>query len=80
TDNAYVQAAILAVATDVSGIVQKIEVHENQQVAAGDVLFRLDDLPLRLTLTRAEAQVGIVRNDLTALHASYRDMQEQILQ
>ncbi|WP_252720662.1 hypothetical protein, partial [Acinetobacter baumannii] len=27
-----------------------------------------------------EAQIGIVRNDLTALHASYRDMQEQILQ
>lgn len=80
TDNAYVQAAILAVATDVSGIVQKIDVRENQQVAAGDVLFRLDDLPLRLALTRAEAQVGIIRNDLVALHASYRDMQEQIVQ
>ena len=78
TDNAYVRADIVNLATDVSGIVQSIEVHENQQVAAGDVLFRLDDLPMRLALTRADAQVGLVKNDLLALQTSYRDMQAQI--
>lgn len=80
TDNAYVQSAMLAVSTDVSGIVRGIAVHENQTVAAGDELFRLDDQPFRLALAGAEAQIGIVRNDLTALKASYHDMQEQIRQ
>ena len=80
TDNAYVQSAMLAVSTDVSGIVRNIAVHENQRVAAGEVLFRLDDQPFRLALAGAEAQIGIVTNDLTALKASYHDMQEQIRQ
>jgi multidrug resistance efflux pump len=53
-------------ATDVSGIVKEIGVSNNQEVAEGQVLFRMDDLPFRLALERAEAQVGIVRNDLSA--------------
>ncbi|HWX50779.1 MAG TPA: HlyD family secretion protein [Roseomonas sp.] len=78
TENAYVRADMVGVTTDVSGIVTEVAVHENQRVAVGDVLFRLDDQPFRLALTRAEAQVGIVANDLNALKASYRDMQAQI--
>ncbi|MDB5367172.1 MAG: hemolysin secretion protein [Rhodospirillales bacterium] len=80
TENAYVRADMVALSTDVSGIVAAIPVHDNQPVAAGDVLFRLDDLPFRLALQRAEAQVGTVRNDIEALKASYRDMQAQIAQ
>ena len=78
TDNAYVQADMVGVATDVSGIVQSIDVHENQHVQTGEVLFRLDGKPMQLALDRADAGLGIVRNDLTALKASYRDMQAQI--
>ncbi len=48
TENAYVQADMVGVANDISGIVSKIEVKENQPVAVGDVLFRLDDKPFRL--------------------------------
>ncbi len=80
TDNAYLQADKVGVSTDVSGIVQAINVHDNQTVKADDVLFTLDDQPFRLALQRAEAQVGITRNDLNALKANYRDMQEQIKQ
>lgn len=80
TENAYVQADMIGVATDVSGIVAEVAVHENQIVKAGDVLFRLDDQPFRLSLERADAQIGIVRNELAALQASYRDMQAQIAQ
>jgi membrane fusion protein (multidrug efflux system) len=40
----------------------------------------MDDLPFRLALERAEAQIGIVRNDLNALKANYGDMQAQIKQ
>lgn len=80
TDNAYVKADKVGITTDVSGIVKEIDVKENDHVAEGQVLFRFDDLPFRLALERAEAQVGIVRNDLNALKANYRDMQEQIKQ
>lgn len=80
TENAYVRADMVAVSTDVSGIVRDIAVHENQTVQAGDVLFRLDDLPFRLALDRANAQVGIVAASLDAMKASYRDMQAQIRQ
>src|ERR1700681_4398058 len=80
TDDAYVEADKVGISTDVSGIVKEIDVRNNQQVEAGEVLFRLDDLPFRLALERAEAQVGIVRNDLNALKANYGDMQAQIKQ
>jgi membrane fusion protein (multidrug efflux system) len=80
TDNAYVEADKVGVSTDVSGIVKAIDVRNNQRVDAGEILFRLDDLPFRLALERAEAQVGIIRNDLNALKANYRDMQAQITQ
>jgi membrane fusion protein (multidrug efflux system) len=80
TDNAYVEADKVGISTDVSGIVKKIEVGNNQLVKDGQVLFRLDDLPFRLALERADAQVGTVRNDLNALKANYRDMQAQIRQ
>jgi membrane fusion protein, multidrug efflux system len=80
TDDAYVEADKVGISTDVSGIVTEIGVSNNQVVAEGQVLFRMDDLPFRLALERAEAQLGIVRNDLNALKANYGDMQAQIKQ
>ena len=77
-DDAYVEADKVGVSTDVSGIVSQVDVTENQHVEAGQVLYRLDDLPFRLALQRADAQLGMVRNALDALKANYRDMQAQI--
>jgi membrane fusion protein (multidrug efflux system) len=77
-DDAYVEADKVGLSTDVSGIVSQVDVTENQHVEAGRVLYRLDDLPFRLALQRAEAQLGMVRNALDALKANYRDMQAQI--
>jgi membrane fusion protein (multidrug efflux system) len=80
TDDAYVEADKVGISTDVSGIVKDVAVTENQHVEAGQVLYRLDDLPFRLALERAEAQVGIVRNNLNALKANYGDIEAQIKQ
>jgi membrane fusion protein (multidrug efflux system) len=80
TDNAYVQADMVGLSTDVSGIVTQILVHDNQKVAKGDILFKLDPLQFQLALDRAEAQVGNTRNDLIALQTSYRNMQAQVEQ
>src|SRR6195256_2600332 len=80
TDDAYVEADKVGISTDISGIVKEVDVSNNQHVEKGQVLFHLDDLPFLLALERADAQVGIVRNDLNALKANYRDMQAQIKQ
>jgi membrane fusion protein (multidrug efflux system) len=80
TDDAYVEADKVGVSTDVSGIVKEVDVMENQHVATGDVLYRLDDLQFRLALDRATAQIGMVGDSLNALKANYRDMQAQIQQ
>jgi membrane fusion protein, multidrug efflux system len=79
-DDAYVEADKVGVSTDVPGIVAEVAVTENQHVQAGQILYRLDDLQLRLALARAEAQIGTVRDALNALKANYRDMQSQIEQ
>ena len=79
-DDAFVEADKVGVSTDVSGIVREVDVTENQQVKAGQILYRLDDLPFRLALARAEAQLGMVADDLNALKANYRDMQARIKQ
>ena len=79
-DDAYVEADQVGISTDVSGIVKEVDVADNQHVQAGQILYRLDDLPFRLALQRAEAQVGTVRNDLHGLGADYRDVQAQIAQ
>jgi len=79
-EDAYAEADKVGVSTDVSGIVKQVNISENQHVQAGQVLFVLDDLPFRLALARAEAQVGTVRNDVNVLKANYKDMQAQIKQ
>ena len=58
TDDAYVEADKVGVSTDVSGIVKEVDVAENQHVEAGRGLYRLDELPCRLALQRAAAQIG----------------------
>jgi membrane fusion protein, multidrug efflux system len=80
TDDAYVEADSVEVSTDVSGFVTEVDVTENQHVIASQILYRLDDLPFRLALERAQAEAGMVRDDLLALKARYRDMQAQLMQ
>ncbi|MGE0008701.1 MAG: HlyD family secretion protein [Parvibaculaceae bacterium] len=72
TDNAYVRAPIMNVAADVPGTVARVAVRENQHVEKGDLLFTLDQEPFRIALAGAKAQLGMVRNDLVALQATYR--------
>ncbi|MBS0235274.1 MAG: HlyD family secretion protein [Proteobacteria bacterium] len=80
TDNAYVEADVVGVSNDISGIVKEVVVHDNQKVKKGDVLFKLDDEPFRIALDKADAQLGMVKNDLLAMRTSYKDMQAQIAQ
>src|SRR5919199_1345154 len=57
TDDAYIQADKLLVATDVSGIVQEIAVREGQEVRPGQLLFRLDPAPFQHAVDGARAEL-----------------------
>ncbi|MDX7949651.1 HlyD family secretion protein [Lichenihabitans sp. Uapishka_5] len=78
TDNAYVQAQMLGLSTDVSGTVSEIAVHNNQHVAKGQLLFRLRPDSFHIALEGAEAQLGTVRNQVLTLQASYKQSMAQI--
>lgn len=80
TDNAYLQANIVGVSTDVAGIVQSVEVHENEEVKAGQVLFRLKPEPFEIALAGARAKLEATRNQLLNLKASYREALAQTAQ
>ena len=80
TDNAYVHAGKLTVATDVSGIVADVSVKESQKVDKGQVLFTLDQEPFRIALAGAEANLGTVRNQLVTLQATFRQKLAQVAQ
>jgi membrane fusion protein (multidrug efflux system) len=80
TDNAYVKAAMSEISTEVDGRVQEVDVKENQKVAKGDVLFRLDPEPYRIALQKADAQLGMVKSDILALEVGYKAKQEQVAQ
>ena len=64
TDDAYVKQDKIPISTDVSGRVIDVLVGDQQPVKKGDLLFRLDDEPFRISLERAEAQLAMVRMDL----------------
>ncbi|MGE0723989.1 MAG: HlyD family secretion protein [Alphaproteobacteria bacterium] len=78
TDNAYVRADKVTVTTDVSGMVAAVLVEENQVVARGAPLFRLDPEPFEIALARAEAEYAVVLNDLATLRANHRQRRESI--
>ena len=58
TRDGRVRADVVQVAPDVSGIVTEVAVRDNQRVAAGDLLFRIDRERYRLALAQAEAAVA----------------------
>ncbi|EJM25583.1 multidrug resistance efflux pump [Pseudomonas sp. GM21] len=80
TDNAYIQAERVGVSTDVAGIVAAIEVHDNQAVSKGQVLFRLKPEPFEIALARAKAQLESARNQILFLKASYNQSLAEIAQ
>lgn len=74
TENAYVKANIVAISASVTGRVIEVLVQDNQAVAAGDVLFRLDPAPYQIAVAGARAQMDVVLTDVQSLRAEYRAM------
>lgn len=78
TDDAYVGGDVTVIAPKVAGFISQLEVTDNQQVHAGDLLLKLDDRDYRTALAKADAAVAIQRAALTNLDAT-RNLQNAIV-
>ena len=70
TDNALIDAPVVSVAPEVSGRIVEVMVHENDMVAAGAPLFRIDDAPYRIALLDAQAAVANARVQVAQLQGT----------
>ena len=78
TDDAYVEADKVGVSTDVSGIVQDVDVGENQHVTAGQVLYRLDPRQFQIALDNARANLAQTVLGIEAMKKDYARMLSDI--
>lgn len=67
TDNAYIAQDKVSVSSDVAGRIVTVAVRENQQVKAGQLLFRIDPVPYRIALAQADAAVATARVEVSTL-------------
>ena len=74
TDDSYVHSAKLMVSTDVSGLVQDVDVKEGQHVKKGQILFRLDPRPFQIALENAQAALAQSVQDVESTRATYKSL------
>ncbi|HTJ64092.1 MAG TPA: HlyD family secretion protein [Alphaproteobacteria bacterium] len=80
TDNAYFQADNAVVAPKVSGYVSAVDIADNQLVAAGQVLARIDDRDYRIELAQAEADVAQAKAELGNIAAQIEQQKARLAQ
>lgn len=78
TDDAYIRAPKLAVATDIGGTVARVLVHEGEAVRAGTPLVELDALPYRIAADEARAALDAARIEAAALQRDYARAQGDV--
>jgi membrane fusion protein (multidrug efflux system) len=74
TDDAYVEADKVAVSTDVSGIVQEVNVTDNEHVATGQILYRLDPRQFQIALDNAKANLAQTALMIESMKRDYQRM------
>jgi membrane fusion protein (multidrug efflux system) len=80
TDDAYLQADSVTVAPKVSGYVTQVYVRDNEAVAAGAPLVRLDTRQYEASLAQAQATVDARAADLARARADLRQQQAGVAQ
>lgn len=71
TSDAYVQAFVIQVAARVDGQVTEVLVVENQSVAAGQALFRIDPRPYEHRVAVLEAKLVLAKSQVTQLDSEH---------
>lgn len=78
TDDAFLNAGMVSVSPNVAGRVIAVEVHNNQVVHQGDVLFRIDPAPYQAAVAEAQAQLHDAITNVGSLRANYRQGQADL--
>ncbi|MDP2334357.1 MAG: HlyD family secretion protein [Reyranella sp.] len=78
TENAYVKAHIVQIATEVAGTVRRVPVQDHATVSAGEVLLTLETRPFRLTLDSAEAELDTARAHVESLRGTWREVVSEL--
>src|SRR5262245_25887855 len=78
TDDAFIAARQFAVAPKVSGYLIAVPVTDNQHVAAGDVIARIDERDYRVALEQAQAQVASAEAGIQNIDAQITVQRAQI--
>jgi membrane fusion protein (multidrug efflux system) len=78
TDDAYVEAARVDISSNVAGRVVEVDVHDNQRVAFGQQLFRLDTRPFDALAAEASAQLAAAKASVTAQTALVAQRQTEV--
>jgi membrane fusion protein, multidrug efflux system len=74
TDDAYVDADKVAISTDIAGLVQDVDVSDNQHVAAGQILYRIDPRQFQIALENAKANLAQTALAIDAMKQDYKHM------
>src|SRR5262245_24567173 len=69
TDDAIVRANVVGIAPRVRGQIVKLNVQDNQAVAAGDVLFEIDPEDYTLSLEKAKAALATLDQQIEVARA-----------
>jgi multidrug resistance efflux pump len=78
TQQARVSAFVIPVAAEVAGRVIRVNVRNNQDVKAGDILFELDPQPLQIAVDRAKADLESTRRQVGASTAGIASAQASL--
>jgi membrane fusion protein (multidrug efflux system) len=80
TENAYISADVVNVASLVSGRVTAVYIQENQYVKKGSPLFDIDPEPFSIALTRAQADLALAKQSARQDNAEVNAARAQVAQ
>jgi membrane fusion protein, multidrug efflux system len=78
TDDAFIAARSYSIEPKVSGYLTAVPVTDNQHVAAGGVIARIDERDYRIALAQAQAQVANAEASIGNIDAQIMVQEEQV--
>jgi membrane fusion protein (multidrug efflux system) len=78
TENAFVKADIVQVASEVAGRIEALTVRDHARIEAGDVLVRLESAPYRLALAKADAELDSARAAVEQAKAALKEATAEV--
>lgn len=78
TDDAFIAARQFSIAPQVPGYITAVPVTDNQHVAAGGTIARIDDRNYRIALAQSQAQVAAAQASVQSIDAQIDGQQSQI--